>query len=67
LGVIDALDDRPRAGRDPTITPEARTWLVARACKKPKQLGYLQELWTTRLLAVHARDQGPAAATRHLN
>ena len=61
LGVIEALEDRPRAGRDPTITPEARTWLVAVACQKPKELGYPHELWTTRLLAAHARDQGPAA------
>jgi transposase len=60
LGVIEALDDRPRAGRDPTITPEARTWLVAVACQKPKELGYPHELWTTRLLAAHARDRGPA-------
>jgi len=58
--VIEALDDRPRSGRDPTITPEARTWLVALACRKPKDLGYPHELWTTRLLAAHARDQGPA-------
>src|SRR5213082_1547791 len=28
LGVIEALDDRPRAGRDPVITAEAKTWLV---------------------------------------
>ena len=48
-------------GRDPTITPEARTWLVALACQKPKELGYSHELWTTRLLAAHARDHGPAA------
>ena len=61
LGVIEALDDRPRTGRDPTITPEAKTWLVALACQKPKELGYSHELWTTRLLAAHARDRGPAA------
>jgi len=61
LGVIEALDDRPRAGRDPVITPEAKTWLVALACRKPKELGYPHELWTTRLLAAHARDNGPAA------
>src|SRR5712671_708441 len=30
LGVIEALDDRPRAGRDPVITAEAKTWLVGR-------------------------------------
>src|SRR5580704_4160839 len=28
---------------------------------KPKALGYSHELWTTRLLAAHARDRGPAA------
>jgi transposase len=61
LGVIEALDDRPRAGRDPLITPEAKTWLVALACQKPKELGYPHELWTTRLLAAHARDCRPTA------
>src|SRR6185503_3905063 len=36
LGVIEALDDRPRAGRDPVITAEAKTWLVALACRRPR-------------------------------
>jgi len=40
LGVIEALDDRPRTGRDPVITAEAKTWLVALACRKAKELGY---------------------------
>ena len=61
LGVIEALDDRPRAGRDPTITAEAKTWLMALACHKPKELDYPHELWTTRLLAAHARQHGPSA------
>src|SRR5712671_2299799 len=61
LGVIEALDDRPRAGRDPVITPAAKTWLVALACQKAKELGYPHELWTTRLLAAHARQHGPSA------
>ncbi|MBO0718084.1 MAG: IS630 family transposase [Rhizobiales bacterium] len=61
LGVIEALDDRPRAGRDPVITAEAKTWLVALACQKPKELGYPHELWTTRLLAAHARQHAPLA------
>src|ERR1700747_2146006 len=61
LGVIAALDDRPRAGRDPVITTEAKTWLVALACQKPKELGYPHELWTTRLLAAHARQYAPSA------
>jgi transposase len=61
LRVIEALDDRPRAGRDPTITAEAKTWLVALACRKAKELGYPHVLWTTRLLAKHAQDHGPTA------
>src|SRR6516162_5508625 len=61
LGVIEALDDRPRAGRDPVITAEAKTWLVALACQKPKELGYPHELWTTRLLAAHARQHASLA------
>jgi transposase len=61
LGVIEALDDRPRAGRDPVITADAKTWLVALACQKPKELGYPHELWTTRLLAAHARQHAPPA------
>src|SRR5712675_930568 len=61
LGVLEALDDRPRAGRDPVMTAEAKTWLVALACRKAKELGYPHELWTTRLLAAHARQHGPTA------
>jgi len=40
---------------------EARTWLVGLACAKPTQFGYPHELWTTRLLAAHARDHAPRA------
>ena len=61
LGVLAALDDRARTGREATITVEAKTWLVGLACAKPTQCGYPHELWTTRLLAAHARDHGPAA------
>src|SRR5205085_8248584 len=43
------------------ITPEAKAWLVALACDKAKEHGYPHELWTTRLLARHAREHGPAA------
>ena len=60
-GPLTALDDRPRPGREPTITAEAKAWLVDLACRKAKELGYPHELWTTRLLARHAREHGPAA------
>src|ERR1700730_10640176 len=46
-----ALEDRPRAGRDPVITAAAKAWLVALACRKAKELGYPHELWTPPLLA----------------
>ena len=61
LGIMAALDDSPRPGREPTITDEARTFIVDLACRKPKELGYPHELWTTRLLTRHVREQGPAA------
>jgi hypothetical protein len=51
-----ALDDRPRLGKEPKITLEAKAWLVSLACRKAKELGYPRELWTTRLLARHARE-----------
>src|SRR6266700_1701711 len=60
-GALAALDDRPRPGREPVITPEAKAWLVSLACDKAKEHGHPHELWTTRLLARHAREHGPGA------
>jgi transposase len=60
-GPLAALDDRPHPGKEPTITPEAKAWLVSLACEKAKEHGYPHELWTTRLLARHARERGPKA------
>ena len=65
-GPLMALDDRPRPGKEPTITPEAKAWLVSLACRKAKELGYPHELWTTRLLARHAREHGAAAGHKCL-
>ena len=58
-GVLAAIEDRPRPGKEPVITPEAKAWLVSLACDKAKEHGYPHELWTTRLLARHAREHGP--------
>ena len=58
-GPLAALDDRPRPGREPQITAEAKAWVADLACRKAKELGYPHELWTTRLLARHAREHGP--------
>src|SRR5258705_5366655 len=65
-GPLVALDDRPRPGKEPTISPEAKAWLVSLACDKAKDHGYPHELWTTRLLARHAREHGAAAGHRCL-
>jgi transposase len=63
LGVMGALEDSPRPGKPPEITDDARAWLISLACQKAKDLGYPHELWTTRLLARHAREH--AAAVGH--
>src|ERR1700740_1193336 len=60
LGTMAALDDSPRPGKAQEITDDAKAWLVSLACQKAKDLGYPHELWTTRLLAHHAREHGPA-------
>ena len=65
-GPLGALDDRPRPGKEPTITPEAKAWLVSLACDKAKEHGYPHELWTTRLLARHARENAPGAGHKSL-
>src|ERR1700723_708481 len=59
FGVMAALDDSPRPGREPTITSQARTFVVDLACSQPKGFGYPHEVWTTRLLAEHfAKSMG---------
>jgi len=62
-GPLAALDDRPRPGKEPTITPEAKAWLVSLACDKAKEHGYPHELWTTRLLARQPPKRDRAHAT----
>src|ERR1700712_4296845 len=58
---LEALADSPRPGKEPTITDDARAWVVSLACQKPKEVGYPHELWTTRLLARHVRENAAAA------
>jgi transposase len=55
LGLRAALQDLPGRGRRARLSEEGKTWVVNLACQKPKDLGYAQELWTTRLLANHVR------------
>ena len=52
--------DRPH-GSAPTITAEAKTWVLALACTKPKEHGQAAELWTLAALAKHIRRTAQAA------
>lgn len=67
FGVRTALDDFKRSGRPDDITPEARAWVVSLACQKPKDLGYSYELWTTRLLAQHIRQNAESQGHPSVN
>lgn len=55
LGVMASLQDLPRKGKPPSISKDARTWLLSIACQKPKDFGYSYELWTTKLLSDHIK------------
>ena len=67
-GAMAALDEPTRPGKEPTIAVEAKTWMVALACRKPKDLGYPHE---GLLLAHMAEDvarsyDGKASPVRHV-
>lgn len=66
MGAEAALKDLPRAGRPATITEEATAWLIALACRKPKEYGLSYELWTTRLLQRYVRGHCKRAGHRCL-
>ncbi len=56
FGVDRALNDLLRSGKNPSITQDAIAWFISIACRKPTELGYPHELWTTSLLASYARQ-----------
>jgi transposase len=58
--VAVALRDRAH-GSEPIITPEAKAWVLALACTKPKDHGLAAELWTRSALAKHIRRSARAA------
>ncbi len=56
-GPLAALDDRPRPGKEPTITPEAKAWLVSwRAKGQGTRLS--ARIVDDAVLARHARENG---------
>lgn len=54
-GAKTALKDLPGRGTKPTITDDAKSWVLSIACVSPKELGYANEIWTYSLLISHIR------------
>jgi len=52
-GVMEALKDLPRPGRKPSITDDAKAWVMNLACTAPKDIGYASETWTYSMLIKH--------------
>ncbi len=55
-GPLQALNDLPRSGRTPTITDDAKNWVLSLACQKPTSFDYAHETWTYNLLIKHIRQ-----------
>lgn len=67
-GIEAALQDRKGRGRKAEITDADITWVINKACQKPKDLGYSAELWYpssfTRFINSVAEQEGhPRMAT----
>jgi len=56
-GASTALKDLPGRGVKPTITDDAKSWVLSIACQSPKDLGYAHQVWTYSLLRKHIRKQ----------
>ncbi len=61
MGVLPALNDRPRPGRPKRIFHEAKRWVVEMACRKPTDSGYPYEVWTVDLMVRHVRENSGEA------
>ena len=59
-GVAIARRDQPH-GSSPTLTPEAKAWVLSVTCTKPKDHGLAAELWTRSALAKHLHRTAQAA------
>jgi transposase len=55
------LKDHYHRPFDPSITSEAKAWIVNLACTKPKDHGLAAELWTLNELAKYSRTYAPEA------
>jgi transposase len=67
VGSGAALKDAYQRAKDPSITEDAKAWVVHLACAKPKDLGYAAEVWTRSALAKHVREHAREAGYSSLN
>lgn len=65
-GVETALKDKYHRAKEPSITEEAKNWVIHLACTKPTEHGYAAETWSLSSLAGHAREYGVRAGHRCL-
>ena len=61
---LEALKDRPRAGRRPTYTPEQTATVIATALTKPEMLGLPFAAWTLDRLAAYLHEHKGIAMQR---
>lgn len=61
VGSGAALKDAYHRPKEPSISEDAKAWVVHVACAKPKDLGYAAEVWTRSALARHVREHAREA------
>jgi transposase len=66
-GVEVGLKDRYHRPHEPEITDEAKAWVVALACTKPKDHGLAAELWSISELAKFVRERAQDAGFARLS
>jgi len=54
-GYEQGIKDLPGRGVKPSITDDAKSWVLSIACSKPEEYGYSYETWTYSLLKKHIR------------
>ena len=67
FGVEEALKDAGHSPKEPTITEQAKLWVVNLACTKPKDHGYASEVWSYESLAKHTRKHASGQGHDCLN
>jgi transposase len=66
-GVQAGLKDKYHRPHAPEITDEAKAWVVALACTKPKDHGLAAELWSIAALARFVREHASGAGFSRLD